>query len=252
MDVHYINHEHFQEGDTKMATRFAAKLFHKNKALKVITYLVYTQTQYEPFLGEMGFKPADYKNHVFLLQNGQIQIHSIKTYKPDYLFEGREPSEVLIAVGVPPVELQRYEDKSNIAHCIIVPWLLDENKEFLSIYEAEDIETGARFPKPEETDSRIINAIRWLKSTSYPNEGYHHPNDELRLHQMANALKMYHVPVNYPSIVYGAMHNGLIPSAARKTADAFLRAQRRLFSVEKGTNYPFLKQMMEESHDDIG
>lgn len=249
MQVHYINHERFQKGDTKLATRYALQLMREDKALKTVTFLVYTQHQYEPFLGEMGFSASDYKHHGGVMKDGKYQIHTVKTYNPDYLFAGKEPSEVLIAIGVPLVELLRYEDKSDIAHCIIVPWTLEENREILSIYEAKDIETGEKYPKPNAADERIVNAIGWLKWTSYPNEGYHHPNDEMRLHQMANALKKYKVPVEYASVVYCGMHNGLIPSSARKTADAFVRAQTRLFAVDRDTNYTSLKIMMEERHD---
>ncbi len=250
MQVHYLNHDHYYKGDTKLATRYAAKLMKEDNALKIVTFLVLSQHQYEPFLGEMGFTQKDFKNHVCPYKDGKIQIHTVKTYNPNYLFVGRKPSEILIAVGVPPKELIKYEDMSDIAHCIIVPWTLDENREFLSIYEAIDIETGKAFTKPADADERIVNAIGWLKWTSYPNEGYHHPNDSMRLHQMANALKKYRVPVDYTSTVYCGMHNGLIPSSARKTADAFVRAQSRLFAVPMDTDYAFLKQMMEEHHDD--
>lgn len=250
MQVHYLNHEHFQPGDTKLATRYAYKLMQEFSSLKIVTFLVYTQQQYEPFLSEMEFKPIEYKNHGYLLKNGRLQIHTVKTYKPDYLFSGREPSEILISVGVPPTELLCYEDKSNIAHCIIVPWILDENREFLSIYEAQDIETGECYPKPEDADVRIVNAIGWLKATSYPNEGYHHPLDENRLHQMANAIKHFRVPFDYASTVYAGLHNGLIPSAARKTADAFQQAQRRKFAIKYDDySLTFLKEMMETNHN---
>lgn len=250
MQVHYLNHDYFQTGDTKLATRYAAKLMKEDKALKVVTFLVLSQHQYEPFLGEMGFTVKEFKAHGFPYKDGRIQIHTVKTYNPNYLFAGRKPSEILIAVGIPPVELIKYEDRSDIAHCIVVPWTLEENREFLSIYAAVDIETGNAYQKPLEADERIVNAIGWLKWTSYSNEGYHHPNDSMRLHQMANAIRKYKVPVDYASVVYCGMHNGLIPSAARKTADAFVKAQSRLFAVERDTNYAFLKKMMEEHHKD--
>lgn len=251
MDVHYLNHDRFQKDDTLQAAEYAAKLKHKDKALNIVTFLVLSRLQYEPFLGEMDFTAKDYKSHLIPNKGGKIQIHTVKTYHPNYRFAGSKPSEILIAVGVPPTRLIRFEDMSNIAHCIIVPWLLDENREFLSIYEALDIETGKRYPKPAEVDERILKAIDWLKATSFPNEGYHHPNDSMRLHQMANALKKNHVPVDYAATVYCGMNNGLIPSAARQTADAFVRAQKRLFAVEKTTDYRFLKRMMEESHEQL-
>ena len=250
MQVHYLNHKQFQPGDTKLATKYASQLMREDTALNIVTFLVYTRQQYEPFLGEMRFTPNDYKNHGYPLKDGKLQIHTVKTYNPDYLFAGREPSEVLIAVGVPPIEFLRYEDKSNIAHCIIVPWTLEENREFLSIYEAKDIETGECYPRPEDADDRIMNAIGWLKATSYPNEGYHHPLDEDRLHQMANAIKRFKVPFDYASTVYAGMHNGLIPSAARKTAEAFMKAQSRKFAIiYNDYGLPFLKEMMETKHD---
>lgn len=251
MQVHYLNHDYFQKGDTKLATRYAAQLMKEDNALKVVTFLVLCQQQYDPFLGEMGFTAKDIKAHGCPYKDGRLQIHTVKTYNPDYLLAGREPSEILIAVGVPPEDLIKYEDMSDIGHLIIVPWTLEENREFLSIYEAKDILTGECYPKPTDADVRIVNAIGWLKWTSYPNEGYHHPDDSMRLHQMANALKKYKVSVNYASVVYCGMHNGLIPSAARKTADAFVKAQSRLFAVERNTNYGFLKQMMSEPHDDV-
>lgn len=251
MQVHYINHEQFQKGDTKLAANYARILMKENPVLKIVTFLVYTQHHYEPFLGEMGFTPRDYKNHGYVRNNVRLQIHTVKTYNPGYLFAGHQASEILITVGVPPREFIQFEDRGNIAHCIIVPWTLEENREFLSIYEAEDIESGEKYPIPQAAEDRIVNAIGWLKWTSYPNEGYHHPNDEMRLHQMANALKKYQVPVDYASVVYCCMHNGLNTSAARKTAETFIRAQNRLFAVDRDTNYPFLKTMMEEKHDDI-
>lgn len=99
-------------------------------------------------------------------------------------------------------------------------------------------------------DERVVNAIEWLKATSFPNEGYHHPLDENRLHAMANALAHYNVPLDNESVEHTCMHHGLIPSAAKKTADAFVNAKRRKLIV-RYKDYPltFLKKMMEEHHD---
>ena len=63
MQVHYLNHEHFKEGDTKLAARYAAKLMKEDKSLKTLTFLVLSQHQYEPFLGEMGFSAREIKAH---------------------------------------------------------------------------------------------------------------------------------------------------------------------------------------------
>lgn len=251
MKVYYLNHEKFQTGDTIKALQFAIKLAKKNKGIDTITLLVYQQHQYETFLSEVGFKPSHYKNHVANIDGYKVQIHTVKTYHPDYWFANHPQSEILVAVGVPPKQMEQFEDYSNIKYWIVVPWLLDENREWLSIFEAKDIETDQTMQTPNMVDERIANAIGWLRETSYPNEGYHHPLDEDRLHQMANAVKHYKVPFDYASTVYCGLHNGLIPSAARSTAEAFLRAQRRAFVIKYDHyDFTFLKEMMEKNHDD--
>ena len=250
MEAYYINHDQFQEGDTTTAFKFALQIANNAEGVDTITFLVLQQQQYVPFLSELGFSSQDYKNHGGRYKNYRVQIHTVKTYKPKYLFAGHPQTEILIAVGVPPKYFEQFEDYSNIKCWIIVPWLLNECKEWLSIFEAKDIVTGVPMASPAASDPRIENAIGWLKATSYPNEGYHHPNDENRLHQMANAIKRYKVPFDYASTVYCALNSGLIPSAARKTAETFQRAQTRAFAVKCSTqDYQFLKEMMERTHE---
>ena len=250
MKVFYLNRNRFTKGDTTKALKFALNLAKKDEGIDTITLLVLQQQQYEPFLSEIGLKPIHYKNHMVKIADYKLQIHTVKTFNPDYQIQGHPQSEILVAVGVPPKELIRFEDFSNIKYWIIVPWLMKENEEWLSIFEAEDIETGQPLAAPNAADERIVNAIGWLRETSYPNEGYHHPTDEDQLHQMANAIKYYKVPFDYASTVYSALHHGLIPSAARNTAEAFMRAQSRAFDVKRDHyDLSFLKEMMETDHD---
>ncbi len=250
MKAYYIKHQQFQKGDTIKSLQFALGLAKKDKGIDTITLLVYQQHQYEPFLSEVGFKPLHYKNHMANIDGYKVQIHTVKTYHPDYQFANHPQSEILVAVGVPPKQLEQFEDYSNIKYWIVVPWLLNENREWLSIFEAEDIETGQSQSSPKAVDERIVNAIGWLRETSYPNEGYHHPLDEDRLHQMANAIKHYKVPFDYAATVYAGLHHGLIPSAARNTAESFLRAQNRAFAIKYSRyDFSFLKEMIETNHD---
>lgn len=230
MKVYYLNHIQFQTGDTLKALQFALNLAKHDKGIDTITLLVYQQHQYEPFLSEVGFKPVNYKNHMANIEGYKVQIHTVKTYQPTYQFANHPQSEILVAIGVPPKELQQFEDYSNIKYWIIAPWLMTENQEWLSIFEAENIETGETVAPPAAADERVLKAIEWLNDTSYPNEGYHHPLDEDRLHQVANAIKHYKIPFNYASTVYCALRNGQIPSAARNTAEAFMRAQKHAFA----------------------
>ena len=68
---------------------------------------------------------------------------------------------------------------------------------------------------------------------------------------MANAIKHYKVPFDYALTVYAGLHNGLIPSAARKTAEAFMKAQDRKYAIKYDDyDLPFLKEMMETRHND--
>lgn len=242
MNVYYLNKDHFNKGDTTKAFEFALRIIEDDNDIDTITFLVYQQRQYEPFLGELGFKLCDYKKHVVKTDGFTIQLHTVKTYNPKYQFANQPQSELLIAVGVPPRYLEKFEDYSNIKYWIIVPWLLDESLEWLSIFEAEDIDTGKALAFQVAVDARIVKAIEWLNDTSYPNEGYPHPLDEDRLHQVANAIKHYKVPFNYASTVYCALHHGQIPSSARYTAKAFLLAQMRAFTVKYGPyDLSFLK-----------
>ena len=49
MKVYYLNRERFSKGDTKIAFEFAKKLILENPNLKILTFLVYQQRQYEAF-----------------------------------------------------------------------------------------------------------------------------------------------------------------------------------------------------------
>ena len=243
-NVYYINHTSFTNGDAYKALQFALNLFKGDNNLRELTFLVYSTAQYDTFLGELNFTKSQLKNHGFALQNCEVKIHTLKTYDPKYLFADNRPSEVLVALGLTAKDLEKFEDYSNIAHVIIAPWQINDVTQFLSIHEAVDVDTNEKYPKPIDVDIRVKNAINWLKATSYPNQGYGHPSDSNRLKQMSNALKLQNVPLDYASVVYCAINAGLIPSAARKTAESFVKAQSRLFMVEKNTNYDHLTKMM--------
>lgn len=109
--LYYLNHERFEKGDTTKAFQYAVKLIKENKDIDTVTFLVYQQNQYEPFLGEMGFTAQQIKTHGFNINGLKVQIHTIKTYKPNYRFAGEPKQELLIAVGVPPKDLEQFIDK---------------------------------------------------------------------------------------------------------------------------------------------
>lgn len=242
--LYYLNHERFEKGDTTKAFEFAIKLIRDKKDVDTLTFLVYQRNQYEAFLGELGFTSKEFKAHGFRIDGLKGQIHTVRTYSPSYIFASEPKREFLIAVGVPPKELEKFIDRSRVKYWIIVPWLLDENKQFLQIHEAVDFLTGEQISMKYEIDERIKGAIEWLKATSSPNDGYHHPYDENRLKSMANAIKHYKIPFEHDALVHCCINNGLLYDAATKTVEYFEKAQKRLFHVESGDDPKFLLEQM--------
>lgn len=217
----------------------------QDKDVKTITFLVHHQSQYESFLEELNFNPFHYKKHIAQMCGYEIQIHTVRTYHPSYRSTTHPKCEILIAIGVPPKELERFEDYSNIKYWIIIPYGLNENYEWLSIFEAEDINTKEIMLAPSVPDSRILNAINWLNETSFPNSGFYNPLDKDRLYQLANALKHYRIQFNYASTVKCAIDQGMKPSSARKTAEAFERARKHSFLI-KNPPYDFRFLLQEQ------
>lgn len=251
-DLYYLNRQQYKAGDVKIAFRYAWSLCKQDPNIDTITLLVPQANQYDILTSELSISTKYCTKHIIPNDlNKCVQVHTLKTYEPSFQVAGHKGCELLISILVDSKELEKFVDKSKVKYWIIVPWLMDDIlKEYLSIFEAKDIETGTCISAPDEPDERIINAIGWLRETSYPNEGYHHPLDENRLHQMANAIKHYKVPFDYAATVYAGLHHGLIPSAARNTAEAFRRAQSRAFAIKYNSyGLDFLKDMMETSHD---
>ena len=151
-----------------------------------------------------------------------------------------------MAIAVSPADLAKFEDKSDIKACFIVPWTLKENLDFLKVRGAKNMETGEPIAANDEIDERVVNAINWLKAVAYPNNGYNHPNDIDKLHDMANALSCYHVPLDMFSVERCARKLGLFPFSAYKTAEAFVEAQNRKLRVTHSMGLAHLKKMMEE------
>lgn len=242
--LYYLNHNRFERGDTKRAFEFAVTLATQNQDVDTITFLVYEQKHYHCFLDEMGFTRQQYSAHRFNLNGIKFQIHTVKTYAPNYIFQGEPKRELLIAVGVPPAHLEKFVDMSRVKYWIIVPWLLDENYQFLRIHDAVDMETGARVTVNTDVDPRIKGAIGWLKATSYPNECYIHPFDEDNLKSMANAIKHYKIPFEHDALFHFCINNGLLNKAAAKTVEYFEKAQKRLFHVDEDYKLEFLLEQM--------
>lgn len=240
----YINHENYQQGDSLKAFKFAVFLCQKDKSIDTINLLVYQKNQYNPFISELGISQKQFKNHTFPNSRVKVHIHTVRTFNPGNLLVGHENCEVLIAIGVPPKSFERFIDASCLKYWIIVPWTKIENMSFLAIHEAIDIETNKSIKMDFNIDNHLKGAINWLKQTSYPNAGFVHPNDELRLKQMANAIAHYSIDFESDALIHFCINNGILETSAIKIANYFEKAKQRKFSTNEITNYPFLKQMM--------
>lgn len=74
-------------------------------------------------------------------------------------------------------------------------------------------------------DPYVKKAIDWLKSTSFPNQGFHHPLDNCRLKSVSNALREFNALIEYESIVYYCHQNGILHEAAYKMIESFQKAK---------------------------
>ena len=242
--LYYLNRERYNSGDVETAFRFALGLFKQDPNIDTITLLVPQARQYDIITKELGIATKFCTNHI--VPNNlhiKLQVHTVKTYNPGYQFMGHEDCEVLIAVIVNPKDLEQFVDKSKVKYWIIVPWLMDENKSFLEVHEAVDLETGKAMEVDYELDDRVKHGIEWLKATSFPNSYFHHPNDEERLKQMSNALSHYKVPLTYDAVVNYCLNHGIINDAAHMIAEHFTKAQLRKFRLHNHC-LAFMKQMM--------
>ena len=243
--LYYLNHQHFTSGDTRLAWNFAKTVIKENKDVDTVTFLVYQQRNYETFLGEMNFSPKAIREHGFTLDNGfKIQIHTVQTYRPSLYFVNEPKRELLIAVGVPPKDLEQFIDSSRVKYWIVVPWTLDENMSFLKIFNAVNIETEEKLTTNFAIDDTVKKAVLYLKATSYPNEGYHHPLDEKRLKSIANAITTYNIPFDTDSLIHYCYYNGFTFDAAKKTAEYFGRAKNRRFSIKGGDSPQSLMNLL--------
>lgn len=246
MEFYYLNKVQYSKGDIDKTFGFAYKYIEENPCISCVTFLVSTKSQYD-FL-ESLFSAQQLKVGTFKVGRFKVQIRTVRTYVPDYCFEGHEPSEVLIAIAVTPKDLAKFEEKSNIKACFIVPWTLDEYIDFLKVREAKDMETKEPFIVAD-VDERVKNAIGWHKQVAYPNEEYIHPNDRDKLYDMANALSFLHVPLDLVTVENCAKHLGLSPSSSHITAEAFVKAQSRKLPVSRPMGIEHLTRMMEEEHE---
>ncbi len=241
--LYYLNRERFEKGDTTEALNKVIERIKANHDVDTVTFLVCQQNQYESFLGELGFNKRQTQAHGFYDGNLKIQIHTVKTYSPSNALVSDTKYELLIAVCVPPKELEKFIDASRVKYWVIVPYNMEENERFLQVFQAINLETNKQISINYQVDERIKMFIGWLKDTSNPNTGYIHPYDNNRLKSVANVIKQFRIPFEHDAIINYCINNGLTFIAAKITVECFEKAQKRKFPTD-GAYDTYLREMV--------
>lgn len=249
MRMYYINHNVFRKGDVKKAWVFAAQLLEQHPYIDTITLLVYQSQQYESFIhSELGISVKQCKEHIYPNNLGKkIQIHTVRSYSPNYITSNERGRDLLIVIGVPTKYLIDFLNKSRVELWIIVPLILEENAQLLRIYNAFDIETNEPTQSSYNIDERVRHGIEWLKFTSNLNEDYLSTFDEDNIKQMANALAYYKIPIEYEALVNYCITHDVFASSAFLIANYFTKARKRKYVTMNKIDYKFLKAMIERT-----
>lgn len=173
-----------------------------------------------------------------------ILIETLKNYSASF-------PHILIPILVSEKDLAKFEDEYNALVWVIVSPDMSQMENWLRIHSAVNIDTKQALVYSGTIDDRVINAIEWLRATSYPNEGFVHPLDLNRLKSMANALATNQVPVDYYSVLHYCITHEIYHEGGRIIANHFVKAQTRKFKTDGNYNMAFLTEMMNSKHERI-
>lgn len=215
----YIKNEYYSKADFEKALTFAINLFKGDFTIGRIVILVHTKKQYQliqPLFTEKMIKQGA------LSSNGVVfKFDTLKTYTPSY----GDKRDIVVIVGISPSDIQQFEDEYKIKYFICIPWIMEEYLLWLRAHIATEIASQEVLEPEFPIESTVQKAIDWLKSTSYPNEGFHHPLDEDRLKSVSNALHEMSIPIEDESIIKYCHENGILYKAAYKMIEFFQKAK---------------------------
>ena len=170
-----------------------------------------------------------------------ILIETLKNYSASF-------PHILIPIFISEKDLARFEDEYNALVWVVVPPDMSQMENWLKIHSAVNVDTKQALEYDGTINERVINAIEWLRATSYPNEGFVHPLDLNRLKSMANALATNQVPVDYYSVLHYCITHKINHEGGRMIADHFVKAQTRKFKTDGNYSITFLTEMMNSKH----
>lgn len=238
----YIKNEHYNKVDFKKALKFATNLHKEDSTIGRIVILVYTKNQYQ--LIQPLFSEKTIKQGALSLNGIVFKFDTLKTYTPPSYSDKRD---IVMIVGISPSDIQKFEDEYKIKYFIYVPWILEECLSWLRAHTATDI-TSQEVLKPEfPIDPIVQKAIDWLKSTSFPNEGFHHPLDEDRLKSVSNALHEMNIPIEGESIIKYCHENDILYKSAYKMIEFFQKAKTTRFRTLNNYKTDFFRERLQEN-----
>lgn len=238
----YIKNECYSKAHFEQALKFAINLSKGDSTTGRIVILVYTKKQYQ--LIQPLFSEKIIKQGVLSLDGVVFKFDTLKTYTPPSYGEKRD---IVVIVGISPSDIQKLEDEYKIKYFIYVPWLMEECLSWLRAHVATEI-TSQEVLNPEyPINSTVLKAIDWLKATSFPNEGFHHPLDEDRLKSVSNALHEMNIPIEDESIIKYCHENGILYKAAYKMIDFFQKAKITRFRTRDNYKTDFFRERWQDN-----
>lgn len=235
----FIENEAVEDNNYIQALKFAIQLKNDDKEVGRMVILLDTKKQYSllnPF-----FPNRQHDNSGKLsIGSVSIPIFTLRTYQPYTV--STSGKDILITIGLDPDQFSKFEDKFEIKYIIHIPWSMEYSSEWIKSHNAINILTGEASVSDVIIDKWVKGAIDWLKITSYPNSGFHHPNDSDRLKVASNALAQLKAQINREAIIAYCLNTSLTMDAAEKICDHFSKAQIRKFKASKDYSLSFLKE----------
>ncbi len=242
----FIENEAVDDNNYIQALKFAIQLKKEDPEVGRIVILLDTKSQYSllnPF-----FPSRRHDNSGRVMVDGvNIPVFTLRTYQPYTV--SMTGKDLLVTIGLDPDQFAKFEDEHEIKYIIHIPWSMQYSNEWIKSHNAIDILTGKASESDVQIDPWVKGAIDWLEVTSYPNKGFHHPNDADRLKVAANALAKLKAQINREAIVTYCLSINLNMEAADKMYEHFNRAQARKFSTSRDYSIAFLKEQWMAKRD---
>ncbi len=237
----YIKAEQYNKTNFEKALKFAINLHKEDSTIGRIVILVYTKNQYE--LIKPSFSDKMIKQGA-LSSNGLVfKFDTLKTYIPPSYGDKRD---IVVIVAISPLDIEKLEDEYKIKYFIYVPWNMKECLSWLRAHTAIEIASQEVLNPEYPINSTVQKAIDWLKDTSFPNEGFHHPLDEDRLKSVSNALREMNIPIEDESIIKYCHENGILYNAAYKMIEFFQKAKTTHLRTRNDYNTDFFRKIWQD------